>query len=220
MISESHTETKFTANAFTGTDVTAILRDRGWLRGENEAFAAWAAQAAALLGPHAADREALGALLALIFEYDAHAVLSTRHCQEMLGRQGARDVLRALATVILSGGPVDSSRLKEIVNVIKEKLPYRSRDIFLPLRVAVAGRAGEGELDRVILLLDAASETEGLAPVKTVRARILEFCAALDLEFVRLRICGSTGHLSGTTCRAPAHAPASYVIHDRRIPKV
>ena len=86
----------------------------------------------------------------------------------------------ALATEILTGGPVDSSRLKEIVAAIKARLAYSSREIFHPLRVALAGRVGGGELDRVVLLIDRAARTEGLAPVKTVRTRILEFCAALD----------------------------------------
>jgi hypothetical protein len=154
-------------NPFTAGDVAAILRARGWLGQENEGVAAWLGDAAALLGPHAADQAALEGLLALIFEYDARAVL-------------ARPESHAALSEILGGGPVDSDRLKEIVAAVKEKLPFRVRRIFFPLRLALAGRTGEGELDRVILLLDAAARTEGLAPVKSVRARILEFCAALD----------------------------------------
>jgi hypothetical protein len=46
--------------------------------------------------------------------------------------------------------------------------------------LALAGRAGGGEFDRVILLLDSAAGTPGLAPVKNTRERILEFCAALE----------------------------------------
>lgn len=180
MFSEPETGIGAIVNPFAAAEVAAILRERGWLRSDNAAAADWLTQAASLLGPQAADREALKNLVALVFEYDAHAVLATRACQEMLDRVGAREVLRALATEILSGGSVDSNRLKEIVNALKAKLPYRSREIFLPLRVAVAGRAGEGELDRVVLLLDRAAQTEGLAPVKSVRTRILEFCAALD----------------------------------------
>jgi hypothetical protein len=103
-----------------------------------------------------------------------------RECQEVLTRKGSREVVRALATEILSGGPVDSSRLKEIVAALKAALPYSSRELFHPLRVALAGCVGGGELDRVVLLLDRTAGIEGLAPVKTVRIRILEFCAALD----------------------------------------
>jgi hypothetical protein len=168
-------------NPFTAGDVAAALFEWGWLRREDEAAVmTWMTEAAALLGPRAANHEDLGRLLVLIFEYDAHAVLSSRECQEVLARHGARDVLRVLAAGILNGGPVDSDRLKEIVAGIKAKLPYSSRDIFHPLRVALTGRVGGGELDRVVLLLDGAARTEGLAPVKDTRTRILEFCAALD----------------------------------------
>ena len=180
MISESQAGIRPAANSFTAADVAAILRERGWLREEGEAVSGWLADAAALLGPHAVDRVTLADLLALVFEYDASAVLAARTSQEVLARAGAREVLRALASEVLSGGPVDSDRLKEIINALKAQTSYRSRDILLPLRVAVSGRAGGGELDRVILLLDSAAQAEGLAPVKSVRARILEFCTALD----------------------------------------
>jgi len=179
------------ANSFTADDVAAILRERDWLQHENQgggprdalkpdAASVWMAEAAALLGSRAEDNEALARLLALVFEYDAHATLASRECQEVLAREGARPVLRALATEILRGGPVDSNRLKEIVAAVKAAVPHSSLEIFHPLRVALAGRLGGGELDRVVLLLDSAARTAGLAPVKSVRVRILEFCAALD----------------------------------------
>jgi len=197
MLPKSAAEIHAAVNPFTAGDVAAILREQGWLRREDEAASRWGlhlftltsegepatnwtADAAALLGPRAENRETFARLLALVFEYDAHAVLASRECQEVLGRDGSRQVLRALATEILTGGPVDSSRLKEIVAAIKARLAYSSREIFHPLRVALAGRVGGGELDRVVLLIDRAARTEGLVPVKSVRTRILEFCAALD----------------------------------------
>ena len=169
------------ANMFATGDVATILRERGWLLSAGDEQAArWCAEAAALLGPKSANREALAGLLALVFEYDAAAVLALPESHAVLASEGAREVLRALAIEILSGGPVDSARLKEIVAAIKQKLPYRNREIFWPLRMALAGRVGQGELDRVVLLLDGAARTAGLAPVKSVRTRILEFCMALD----------------------------------------
>jgi hypothetical protein len=53
-------------------------------------------------------------------------------------------------------------------------------DLLHPIRIALAGRAGEGELDRVILLLDPAAQLSFVVPVKGTRQRMLEFCAALD----------------------------------------
>ena len=167
-------------NPLGAADVVGILRERGWLHFENEDVAAWMNDAAALLGPHAPDRDALAGLLLLVFEYDARSVIGSRECQEVLARDGSREVIRMLASEILSGGPVDSARLKEIVTALKAKLPYSGREIFLALRVALTGRVGDGALDRIVLLLDRAAGTDGLAAVKSVRARILEFCSALD----------------------------------------
>ncbi|MGB2671535.1 MAG: hypothetical protein WAO11_12520, partial [Candidatus Acidiferrum sp.] len=69
---------------------------------------------------------------------------------------------------------------KEIVNALKAILGIGSREIFHPIRLALTGRAGEGELDRVILLLDEAAALSFAVPVKPARQRILEFCTTLD----------------------------------------
>jgi hypothetical protein len=63
---------------------------------------------------------------------------------------------------------------------MKNALPYRGRHLFYPIRLALAGRSGEGELDRVILLLDRAAKLRLRVAVKGARQRMLEFCAALD----------------------------------------
>jgi hypothetical protein len=173
------------ANFFAGANIASILRVSGWLAVAHEleadaALQSWLARAAALLGPHAADRAALASLLALIFSYDASTILSDAANQAVLAREGARDVIRELANRVLEGGDVDSNRLKEIVEGMKAAVPCRSRAIFHPIRLALAGRAGDGELDRVILLLDAAARLPFTVAVKGTRQRMLEFCAALD----------------------------------------
>jgi hypothetical protein len=174
------------AGSCTSENVAGILRERGWLTSQSAtaesqaALQTWFARAAELLGPQAADRAGLENLLALVFGYDAGAVLREPANQAVLAREGARDVIRELANRVLTGGDVDSDRLKEIVEEMKAVLPYRSRDMFHPIRLALAGAAGQGELDRVILLLDAAAKLPFAAPVKGTRQRMLEFCAALD----------------------------------------
>jgi len=170
---------------FTGRDVAAILRESGWPYAEQDMGAdaplqAWLTRAADLLGPHAADRAALAELLGLIFRYDALALLQNATHQAVLAREGAREVIRELANRILDGGDVNSDRFKEIIDGMKAALPYRGRSLFFPIRLALAGRIGEGELDRVILLLDSAASLGFAVPVKGTRQRILEFCAAFD----------------------------------------
>jgi hypothetical protein len=88
--------------------------------------------------------------------------------------------VRQLALLLLDGGRLDSERFKEIVTALKDGLEIRGRDLFHPIRLALAGRAGEGELDRVILLLDEAADARFAIRVKSARERILEFCARLD----------------------------------------
>jgi hypothetical protein len=168
-------------NPFTAADVVGILRERGWAAGELSAEqVAWCEHAAAMLGAHAADREALAELLGLAFHYDAQEILARVESHAVLSRYAARDVLRQLALLLLEGAALNSDRFKEIITALKEGLDIRGRELFHPIRLALAGRAGEGELDRVILLLDEAAGLSFLAPVKSARERILEFCAALD----------------------------------------
>jgi hypothetical protein len=166
-------------------EIEEILRGRGWLSlrdGRQPApdLREWLSRAAELLGPHAATPEDLRGLLELLFSYDAAELLRRRESQEVLARTGAREVLRELANRILEGGDVDSDRFKQIVEDLKLAVPYRSRAMFHPIRLALAGRAGEGELDRVILLIDSASKLAFSVHVKSTRERMLEFCAALD----------------------------------------
>jgi hypothetical protein len=128
----------------------------------------------------AADREALAELLALVFHYDSREILARVESHVVLSRYAARDVLRQLALLLLEGTALDSDRFKEIITALKEGLEIRGRELFHPIRLALAGRAGDGELDRVILLLDEAAGASFTVRVKTARERILEFCAALD----------------------------------------
>jgi len=180
MLPEDTIETTPAAvNPFVASDVASLLREHGWLVDEPSLTqVAWCERAAALLGPHAADRGALGDLLGLVFAYDADAILQQVESHIVLARSGAREVIRELSLLVLEDGAIDSDRYKEIVTALKARLELRGRELFHPIRLSLAGRAGEGELDRVILLLDFAGQAG--FNVKRTRVRILEFCAALD----------------------------------------
>src|SRR6266513_4564015 len=169
------------ASPFTASDVLAILRERGWLAAYHSPEQhGWCESAALVLGGHASDRAALADLLDLVFQYDAREIISRVESHVVLSRYAARDVLRQMGLLLLDGGPLTTERFKEIVTALKEGMELRGRELFHPIRLALAGRAGEGELDRVILLLDEAAALSFAAPVKSARARILEFCSVLD----------------------------------------
>src|SRR5882762_4426752 len=104
-------------NPFAAADVAAILRERGWAAGELSAEqVAWCEHAAGILA-----------------RVESHVVLS---------RYAARDVLRQLALLLLEGAALDSDRFKEIIAALKEGLDIRGRELFHPIRLALAGRAG------------------------------------------------------------------------------
>jgi glutamyl-tRNA synthetase/nondiscriminating glutamyl-tRNA synthetase len=171
------------ANPFTGTDVEAILRERDWMSNEQTATPeqnAWCERAAALLGPRCADRSSMADLLGLVFRYDAADLMTQMDTHVTMSRRDARDVLRQLGRLVLEPQPFTSERFKEIVTSLKEGLDIQGRELFHPLRLALAGRVGEGNLDRVILLVDEAAAAGFATNVKTVRQRALEFCATLD----------------------------------------
>ena len=118
--------------------------------------------------------------MGLVFQYDAREVISRVESHVVLSRYAARDVLRQVALLLLDGAVLTSERFKEIVTALKDGMELRGRELFHPIRLALAGRAGEGELDRVILLLDEAAALSFALPVKSARARIVEFCSTLD----------------------------------------
>ena len=169
-------------NPFCAADVAEVLSARGWkpveARGSDEARRAWYERAAFLLGPQAADREGFADLLRLVFEYDAARVLDDVEAHNVMTRYAARDVIRMLARLVLDGGACTTQRFNEMIAALKTELDIRGRELFHPLRLALAGRSGEGELDRVILLVDPAWEA-GFA-VKTVRERMVEFCSVME----------------------------------------
>jgi len=168
-------------NNFTASDVVEILREQSWLLGNaSPGQFAWCERAAALLGPQAPDRRTLTELLHLVFHYDAQELLAKVESHAVLSRYAARDVLRHLALLLLDGAPLTAERFKEIITALKDRVGLGSRELFHPIRLALTGRAGGGELDRVILLLDEAAILSFATPVKPARERILEFCAALD----------------------------------------
>ncbi len=181
-------------SAFTREDIRAIVERRGWLATGDARHAAaspeqdagealrseWMAEAAQLLGAQSADEKALEGLLERVFEYEARELLGRAENQAVMAREGARQVLRELAALVLDSVEVNSERYKEIVVTLKERTGRRGRELFHPLRLALAGRAGEGEFDRVVLLLDGAARLPWSVAVKSCRQRMIDFCAALD----------------------------------------
>ncbi len=177
------------SSLFTVRDVQSIAARRGWLppgdanesQDPDEVMRqAWMAEAAQLLGAQVSNAAALEALVERVFQYDAGEHLMRVENQAVMSREGARRVLRDLASLVLDSSEMNSDRYKQIVTALKERTGRRGQELFHPVRLALAGRAGEGEFDRVILLLDGAARLVWCVHVKSCRERILEFCAAFN----------------------------------------
>ena len=168
-------------NKFSAADVLQSLREHNWLVADpSPEQTAWCERASALLGAKSPDRAALDNLLSLIFNYDAREILAGQDAHVVMSRYAARDAIRKLANLLLEPLPLTTERFNEIVDALKSELDIRGRELFHPLRLALAGRSGEGELDRVVLLLDDAAAANFSVQVKSARTRIIEFCSALD----------------------------------------
>jgi hypothetical protein len=168
-------------NPYCATDILTLLHENHWLTTTpTPEHLAWAERAAKLLGHYAEDRAALANLLHPVFQYDATQILQSPDSHAALSRHAARDVIRHLALFLLEPAPFTSERFKQVATYLKETCGVRSRDLFNPIRLSLTGRSGEGELDRVILLVDEAATLPFATQVKSVSTRILEFCSALD----------------------------------------
>jgi len=180
-LNDYHAEHPQHPNPYSAADIITLLRENHWLITDpTSEQLSWAERAAQLLGHYAEDRAALAYLLRPVFHYDAAEILQSPDAQAAISRYAAREVIRHLALLLLDPAPFTSERFKEVATYLKETCGIRSRDLFHPIRLSLAGRVGEGELDRVILLLDEAAALPFATPVKSVRTRILEFCSALD----------------------------------------
>jgi len=169
---------------FSPADVESILLRNHWLSSPaanpSPELSAWLARASVLLSPQSSGIAQLESLLRLIFEYDAARALSLPENQDILTREGAREVIREFSNLLLDVPALDSDSFKSLIESVKRATPFRSRELFQPIRLALTGHSGGGEFDRVILLLDSASTLDFQAPVKSSRQRIVEFLSALD----------------------------------------
>src|SRR5208282_2137540 len=138
---------------FTREDVRAIVERRGWLAAGD------ARDAAASTEPAASE----GARSEWMAEA-AQQLLGRAENQAVMVREGARQVLRELAALVLDSAEVNSERYKEIVAALKERTRRRGQELFHP----------------VVLLLDGAARLPWKVAVKSCRQRLIEFCAAVD----------------------------------------
>jgi glutamyl/glutaminyl-tRNA synthetase len=123
--------------------------------------------------------EQVPARLAFLFRFDPQQALSSKDVAEVLGHEGARDVIECLARE-LSGGPrlLDRERFRAVVNSVKQQTGQKAKALFRPIRVALTGEASGPELDVAVPAIDSGAslpENSGVAVVPGCRERAAAF---------------------------------------------
>jgi glutamyl-tRNA synthetase/nondiscriminating glutamyl-tRNA synthetase len=121
--------------------------------------------------------------LGFLFHFDAAAAVARDDVREVLGHQGAVEVVECLARE-LSGASrlIDRERFRAVVNAVKGRTGQKAKGLFHPIRVALTGEAGGPELDAAVPAIDRGAElppSSGLSPITGCRERAAAFAEAL-----------------------------------------
>jgi len=124
------------------------------------------------------------ARLALLFDYDAEAVLREPRLLEEMQGDGARAVVAALAEELAAAPRLDRDLFRGIANRVKAKTSLKGKALFHPIRVALTGRAEGPELDLAVPAIDRGADlpaSAGLPKILGNRERAAAFARALQM---------------------------------------
>jgi nondiscriminating glutamyl-tRNA synthetase len=117
----------------------------------------------------------------LIFEYDAHQVVSDEATRHVTQDAGARQVLQAFIPKVLAESNLTYERFREIAKSVQKETGHKGKDLFHPIRVAVTGAVSGPELEKLIPLFEEGAKLPLARHVKSVSERLREFVAAAGL---------------------------------------
>jgi glutamyl-tRNA synthetase/nondiscriminating glutamyl-tRNA synthetase len=121
--------------------------------------------------------------LALLFDYDADAILCDPQLREEMRSDGARAVVAALADELAAAPRLTREIFREVANRVKATTSLKGRALFHPIRVALTGRAEGPELDLAVPAIDRGAdlpESAGIPKVIGSRERAAAFVRALE----------------------------------------
>lgn len=113
----------------------------------------------------------------LVFDYQAENCLRQPESREALEREGARDVLRAFGQRVLADSWLTVDCFHQILDELKRETPWRGRNLYHPIQVALTGLPFGPKLDELIPLFERGAELDLPVEVKSCRQRVLEFCS-------------------------------------------
>jgi len=112
--------------------------------------------------------------LRFLFEFDPAAALLKPDVAEVIGADGGRAVIVALAEELRDAGRLDRDTFRAAANRVKQRTGQKAKALFHPIRVALTGEAGGPELDLAVPAIDRGAElprSSGVALVLGCRER-------------------------------------------------
>jgi nondiscriminating glutamyl-tRNA synthetase len=146
--------------------------DAGWLREESDASRAWFEAAIALTQKGASTFAGFVPALEPLFRFAADEILADPEAAAVLAEDGIEAFVEQIVDDLRANGtPRDEAGYKAFVERLKAASGRKGKALFMPIRVAVTGRAHGPELVALVPLLEAASSIAGLSPVVPPLAR-------------------------------------------------
>lgn len=153
--------------------VAPRIEARGWVSSRSKEVMDWLAEACEAVKTDCVTVHQFVEALEPFFVWTPDQVVAEAEHVEAL--EGSVPVLEALETDLDQfGAPKDGDAYKAMAERVKEAAGAKGKQLFMPIRIALTGRAHGRELQRLVPLLDRAMEIDGLetpaAPIDRVRS--------------------------------------------------
>lgn len=153
--------------------VVPRLEAKGWITDRTEEVVRWMEEATEAVKTDCVTVHQFVEALEPFFVWTPDQVVQEAEHVEALS--GAHDLLETLERDLeANGAPRTGDAYKEMADRVKEASGVKGRALFMPIRVALTGRAHGRELQKVVPLLDRAMEIDGLltpaSPLERVRS--------------------------------------------------
>ncbi|MBI2215542.1 MAG: glutamate--tRNA ligase [Acidobacteria bacterium] len=144
----------------------------GWLREDSPEARAWFESAIALSQKGTSTLADFIPALAPMFEFAVDDVLADQEADSILREEGTESFVAQIVDELKANGtPRDGDEYKAFVERLKSLSGRKGKPLFMPIRVAMTGRAHGPELVALVPLLEAGSGLRGLAPIASPLSR-------------------------------------------------
>lgn len=159
--------------------VAPRLEARGWITRRSGEVDGWLAEAAEAVRTDCVTVHQFIEALEPFFVWIPEQVVEEAEHVEALS--GAHDLLELLEKDLeANGAPKSGEAYKEMADRVKEASGEKGKALFMPMRIALTGRAHGRELQKLVPLLDRAMEIDGLATPASPLERVRSLRKALE----------------------------------------